>query len=198
MYNNLENRNDFNNENVILQVYTSFIEQKNIDRTTLFSIKAPFELIHADIADNNFLAKPSVVPVYCLLFVDLFTSKVYTYPMKKRSLLKNKLEVLYKKILPKGDMKKTMRIQTDLEFQQNEIKKLSKKYNVEMFSIRLRGDKVIAAEQKIRELIRLLLESKTRYKREKITINPCKLSEKATDNLRKLNRKKYEIAPETV
>ena len=91
-----------------------------------------------------------------------------------------------------------MRIQTDLEFQQNEIKKLSKKYNVEMFSIRLRGGKVIAAEQKIRELIRLLLESKTRYKREKITINPCKLSKKATDNLRKLNRKKYEIAPETV
>ena len=132
MYNNLENRNDFNNENVILPVYTSFIEQKNIDCSTLFSIKAPFKLIYADIAENNFLAKPSVVSVYCLLFVDLFTSKVYTYPMKKRSLLKNKLEVFYKEILPKGDMKKTMRIQTYLEFQQNEIKKLSKKYNVEV------------------------------------------------------------------
>ena len=107
MYNNLENRNDFNNENVILPAYTSFIEQKNIDRSTLFSIKAPFELIHADIADNNFLAKPSVVPVYCLLFVDLFTSKVYTYPMKKRSLLKNKLEVLYKKNITKKRYEKS-------------------------------------------------------------------------------------------
>ena len=93
MYNNLENRIDFNNENLILPVYTSFIEQENIDSSKFFSIKAPFELIHADIADINFLAKPSVTPVYCLLFVDLFTSKVYTYPMKKRSLLKNKSEI---------------------------------------------------------------------------------------------------------
>ena len=65
-------------------------------------------------------------------------------------------------------MKKTLQIQTDLEFQQNETKKLSKKYYVDMFSIRLRGGKVFAAEQKVRELKRLLLKIKTRYKREKL------------------------------
>ena len=101
MYKNLENRIDFNNENLILPVYTSFIEQENIDSSKFFSIKAPFELIHADIADINFLAKPSVTPVYCLLFVDLFTSKVYTYPMKKRSLLKNKSEIFLQRNIVK-------------------------------------------------------------------------------------------------
>ena len=51
-----------------------------------------------------------------------------------------------------------MRLQTDLEFQQNEIKKLNKKYDVEMFSTRLRGGKAFAAEQKIREFKKILLK----------------------------------------
>ena len=37
--------------------------------------------------------------------------------------------------------KERMRLQTDLEFQQNEIKNLNKKYNVEMFSTRVRDGK---------------------------------------------------------
>ena len=45
-----------------------------------------------------------------------------------------------------------MRLQTDLEFQQNEIKRLNEKYNVEMFSSWVRRGKAYAAEQKIREL----------------------------------------------
>ena len=32
-----------------------------------------------------------------------------------------------------------MRLQTDLEFLQNEIKKLNKKYNIEIFSGRVHG-----------------------------------------------------------
>ena len=43
-----------------------------------------------------------------------------------------------------------MRIQTDLEFRQNETKKLNKKYNIEMFSSRIREGKAHAAEQNIR------------------------------------------------
>ena len=58
-----------------------------------------------------------------------------------------------------------MRLQTDLEFQQNEIKKLNKKYNVEIFSTRLGGGKAFAAEQNIRECKKLLLKSKTLEKR---------------------------------
>ena len=44
-----------------------------------------------------------------------------------------------------------MRLQTHLEFLQNEIKNLNKKYNVDIFSTKLRGEKAFAAEQKIRE-----------------------------------------------
>ena len=45
-------------------------------------------------------------------------------------------------------MNKEMRLQTDLEFQQREIMKLSKKYNVLMFTTKIRGGKAFAAEQK--------------------------------------------------
>ena len=70
--------------------------------------------------------------------------------MKKRTLLRKKMEIFYQEI--KNKRKGKMKLQTDQEFQQNEIKKLNKKYDVEMFSTRLRGGKAFAAEQKIREL----------------------------------------------
>ena len=124
----------------MVPVYTPFVEQrKDIDRSTLFSINSPFVLLHADIADIRFLAKSAADPHYCLVIVDLFTQKVYTYPMKKRHLLRKKMEDFYNDILPKRTDNKTMRLQTDLEFQQNEIKQLNKKFNVEMFSTKLRG-----------------------------------------------------------
>ena len=44
-----------------------------------------------------------------------------------------------------------MRLQTDLEFLQTEIKKLNEKYNANMFSTKLRGGKAFSTEQKIRE-----------------------------------------------
>ena len=48
-----------------------------------------------------------------------------------------KLEIFYKEIeqnREKGENEEKMRIPTDLEFQQNEIYRLNKKYNIEMFS----------------------------------------------------------------
>ena len=44
-----------------------------------------------------------------------------------------------------------MRLQTDLEFNQNQINKLNNDFNVEMFYTEVRGGKTFAAEQKIRE-----------------------------------------------
>ena len=49
-----------------------------------------------------------------------------------------------------------MRLKTDLEFQQREIMKLNKKHNVLLFSVKVRGGKAFAAEQKIREFKKLL------------------------------------------
>ena len=53
-----------------------------------------------------------------------------------------------------------MRLQTDLEFNQNKIKELNKKFDVDMFHTRLHGGKAFAAEQKIRDLKKILLRSK--------------------------------------
>ena len=93
--------------------------------------------MHADIADLRFLAKSAVDPRYCLVIVDLFTSKIYVYAMKKRHLLVKKLELFYNDIKKKRTGE--MRLQTDLEFNQNSIKSLNKKFNVQMFHTKLRG-----------------------------------------------------------
>ena len=111
-YNNLGNVN-IQADEVVVPAYVPFVEKRSdIDRSTLYSFIALFELLHADIADIRFFAKSAVDPHYCLLFVDLFTQKVYTFPMKKRNLLKSKMELLYEEINNKRKYKK-MRLQTD-------------------------------------------------------------------------------------
>ena len=119
LYEKLEDKNFHNKETVPLVM--PFVEKKsNIDQSTLYSISKPFELLHADIADLRFLAKSAVDPTYCLLVVDLFTSKLFVYPIKNRSLLAKKLEIFYNDIKSKRSGK--MHLQTHLEFNQNKIK----------------------------------------------------------------------------
>ena len=171
-YNLLKNVDDKNiiydeNENRV-PFYTPFIPQKkNIDRSTLYTVNGPLQFFHADVAFLKFLAKSAVDPKYALVCVDLFTSKVYVYTMRKKSNLVNKLETFYKEIESKRNKNEKMRLQTDQEFQQNEIKKLNVKYNVEMFSSRIRGEKAFAAEQKIRELKKNIFKTKNVYKMSK-------------------------------
>ena len=118
--------------------------------------------------------------------------------MRKKSNLVNKLEIFYKEIDSKRDKNEKMRLQTDQEFQQNEIKKLNLKYNVEMFSSRIRGGKAFAAEQKIRELKKIIFKTKNVYKLSKKKINSKKVIEKAIDNLNKTNSEKYGLSPEII
>ena len=117
--------------------------------------------------------------------VDLFTSKVYVYTMRKKSNLVNKLETFYKEIESKHNKNEKMRLQTDQEFQQNEIKKLNVKYNVEMFSGRIRGGKAFAAEQKLRELKKTIFKTKNVYKMSKKKINSKKIIQ-VIENMKKL------------
>ena len=155
-YSQLEDKN-FYQKNNNLPLVTPFVNKRsNIDHSTLYSISKPFELLQADIADLRFLAKSAVDPKYCLLIVDLFTSKIYVYPMKNWSLVAKKLNLFYKDIKSKRMGK--MGLQMDLEFNQNHIKKLNNNFNVEMFQTKVRGGKAFAAEQKIRELKKKLLE----------------------------------------
>ena len=70
---------------------------------------------------------------------------------ENKNLLAIKLEIFYREIDPKRKQiasEDKMRLQTDSEFNQNKIKQLNGKYNVTMFSTRIRGGKAYAAEQK--------------------------------------------------
>ena len=61
---------------------TDYVEKRQIDHSTLYSFDAPFQLIHADVVGNlEFLGKNATFPRYVLVLVDLFSSKVYSYPM---------------------------------------------------------------------------------------------------------------------
>ena len=200
LFKNVENKSVIYEENENrVPFYTPYIPQrKNIDRSTLYTVNGPLQFFHADIAFLKFLAKSAVDPKYALLCVDLFTSKIYVYTMRKRSNLVNKLETFYKEIESKRSKNEKMRLQTDQEFQQNEIKKLNLKYNVEMFSTRIRGGKAFAAEQKIRELKKIIFKTKNTYKLSKKKINSKKIIQKAVENLNKTNSEKYGLPPEVI
>ena len=196
IYKNLKDKN-FNIYKAPLT--TPFVEEKsNLDRSTLYSFKGPFELFHADIADIRFLAKSAVDPHYCLLLIDLFSNKIYTYPMKKRLYLANKLEKFYQDTFEKREKGKLLRLQTDLEFSQNKVKELNKKFNVQMFHSKIRGGKAFAAERAIRDFKKILLGSKRIAKESKKRLNSYDLIKKATNNLNSRISVKYGDTPNNI
>ena len=94
LYNPLEDKTFYQNNN--LPLVTPFVNKRsNIDHSTLYSISKHFELLHAGIADIRFLEKSAVNPKYCFLIVYLFSSKIYVYSMKNRSLFDKKLKLFY-------------------------------------------------------------------------------------------------------
>ena len=125
----LNNETVFEPENVNR---TDNVEKREIDHLTLYSFNAPFQLLHADIGNLEFLGKNATFPQYVLVIVDLFSSKVYTYSMKSRKQIRQKLEQFYRDVKSKRKGKK-MRLQVDQEFQQVKIKDLNELNNVSMF-----------------------------------------------------------------
>ena len=91
-----------------------------------------------------------------------------------------------------------MCMKTDLEFNQNQIKKLNKDFNVEMFHTKLRGGKAFAAEQKVRQFKKILLRNKRFEKLEKRKIKPNELLKKTAQNMNETISTKYGLAPETI
>ena len=90
----------------------------------------------------------------------------------------------------KGKRKsKRMKLQLGNEFHQVKIKDLDDENNVEMFTFLVRGSKVVAAEQKIREI-------KTRIKKldaQKLKITPSKIIQNSTQNMNKKCLSREEI-----
>ena len=180
--------------------YTPFIEQrKDIDRSSaLYTVNGPLQFFHADLAYLQFFGKSAVDPKYALLCVDLFTSKVYVYTLRTKNNLAKKLEEFYKEIDNKRIKNEKMRLQVDLEFQQNKIKNLNKKYNVELFTTKNRGGKAYAAEQKIREFKKILFKIKKTYNRLKKILNSAKLIKKTVQDMNNTKSIKYGFEPELV
>ena len=196
IYKNLEEK-EITEADEKIPLKTPFIEKKgDIDQSTLYNVEKPFKKVHADIADLRFFAKSAVDPKYALLAVDLFTSKIYVYPMKNRKLLAKKLQLFYNEIESKREGKMTL--QTDLEFKQNAIKKLNEDFNVELFHSKLRGGKAFAAEQKIREFKNILLKSKRFIKRKGQQLRPLQVIKKAVENMNETISTKYGVSPESV
>ena len=116
--------------------------------------------------------------------------------MKSRNLLAKKLKVFYQDINDKRTGR--MRLQTDLEFKQNEIMKLNNQFNVEMFHTRLRGSKAFAAEQKIGQFKKLLLKGKRIQKQNGKKLKPLELIKNVTRNMNSIISTKYNLPPETI
>ena len=106
------------------------------------------------------------------------------------------MDIFYNDIQPKRTGK--ICLQTDLESNQNKIKALNKKFNVEMFHTKIRGGKAFAAEQKIGEFKEILLRSwwKMIEKIKKSRVKPSQLIKNAAENMNKTVSAKYGIAPE--
>ena len=68
----------YDNEKARIPFCTPFVEQKkDIDcSSALYSINAPLQFFHADVADIRFFSKSAVDPKYALLCVNLFSSKI--------------------------------------------------------------------------------------------------------------------------
>ena len=112
IFNSLDEKNIFDKKDYSIPIKAEYVQKSNyIDRSTLFSFQGPFELLHADLGNLKFLGKSAADPRYCIVLVDLLTSKTYVYPMKNRKLIALKLEKFYKDINEKRKNKK-MRLQT--------------------------------------------------------------------------------------
>ena len=91
-------------------------------------------------------------------------------------------------------------LQTDMEFNQREIDKLNQKYGVEMYQCKTSQEHAFAAEQKIRELKKLLY---TYYKRAKDkkklqTKDKYKVLAEVTKALNNKTSKKYGWSPQEI
>ena len=91
--NNIEQFN-VNNENIV-PIRLNYVEKKEIDRSTLCSLDGPFQLMHPDITNLEFLGKSATTPRYALLIVGLYASKCYVYRIQSRKQLLKYMNEFY-------------------------------------------------------------------------------------------------------
>ena len=164
---------------------TDYVDKREIDRSTLYSFDGPFQLLHVNVGNLEFLGKNATILQYVLVVADLYSSKVYVYLMRSRKQILQKMKMLYDEI--KSERKnKRMRLQVDNEFQQVKIKDLSDENNVEMFTSSVGGEKAFAAKQKTRELKNRI----AKLSAQKLKITSTKIIQISTLNMNKMKSEK--------
>ena len=69
--------------------------------STLYSFDGPFHLVHADVGNLEFLGKNATITRYVLLVVDLYSLKMYFFPMRSRKQILQKMKLFYDEIKSK-------------------------------------------------------------------------------------------------
>ena len=104
-------------------------------------------LLHAEVGNLEFLGKNATTPQYALMVVDLYSLKVYVYPMRSRKQILQKMKLFYDEVRSKRKNKR-MTLQVDNEFQQVKIKDLNDENNVEIFTSSVRVEKHLLLSKK--------------------------------------------------
>ena len=91
-----------------------FVGKRDIDTSTLYCFDGPFQLIHADVGNVEFLGKNATIPRYVQVVVSLYSSKVYIYPMRSRKQISQKMRLFYDEVRSKRKNKR-MKLQVDIE-----------------------------------------------------------------------------------
>ena len=174
-----------------------YVKKREIDRSTLYSFDGPFQLMHADFANLQFLGKSASVLRYALLSIDLCSLKVYVYPMRSRKQIAKTLEQFYIDVQNKRK-NKNMMLQVENEFQQVKIQDLNDKFNVTMFTTSIRWGKAFTAEQKISELKARVSKIKAISNEQKAKVPAVTIIEKSAENMNTIKSQKYGISPDEV
>ena len=172
---------------------TDYVDKREIYRSNLYSFDGPFQLLHVNVGNLEFLGKNATILQYVLVVVDLYSSKVYFYLMRSRKQILQKMKMLYDEI--KSERKnKRMRLQVDNEFQQVKIKDLSDENNVEMFTSSVGGEKAFPAKQKTRELKNRI----AKLSAQKLKITSTKIIQNSTLNMNNMKSEKYGLLTEEI
>ena len=61
-----------------------YVEKREVDRSALYSFDGPLQLVHMDVGNLEILGKSATTPRNVLVAVDLYSFKIYVYPMRSR------------------------------------------------------------------------------------------------------------------
>lgn len=162
--------------------------QNNIDNV----VTKPNQRFHADLADMNVfnIDKRNYRFRFLLVMVDVFSRFVYVVPVRRKNEteISIALEYLYEmKLGFKNKKIKHLQVDRGSEFYNKEVKKVNKKFKVEMYSTNT-NQKAFIAEQKIREIKKKLNELR-QIEKGKFMAGILKQEKAANKKLKKGTRK---------